>query len=285
MATKKGIKSKTNTNSDLERLREAFNNSGGGSIRWWKPNWGDNLIRILPAIENGELFYLESARHRIDGVWYPCLRYKIDEETGKPCNCPACESRKRFFRTNDKTLVQVAKDLKGKLQYLMNIVERKGDDPKAVRVWGAGVKIWKRMVKSMLDNDLDITDVVDGYDFNVCKEEGPKTEKGTFPSYDTSEIKRKSTPLADEAKEINEILDNRVALDEITKFGTEEEMQAAIDAYVKALTDATTEEEFYEDERPEKEQTTEDKKPTSKKTEKAKLDAFKDKLRKKLKDE
>lgn len=199
--------------------------------------------------------------------------------------CPICETRKRLFRSGDKTLIEVAKEIKAKLQYLMNIIQRKGDDPTAVKVWGAGVKIWKSMTKDMLDDELDITDVVDGYDFKVIKEEGAKTDKGTFPNYDASKIQRKSTTLSDEEKTIITILDNRINLNEIPKFEAAEVLQGAIDAYIKALTDAT-DEEFYDDDEDESDEKTKIE-TTAKKSTKPKtdLDDFKKKLKSKLKED
>ena len=276
MATKKGTKNKVNRGSNLEKLREAFNNSGSGNFRWFKPEWGDNIIRILPPIDPDGLFFLETARHRVDGVWYQCLHYKIDEETGKPSRCPICDARKKFFRSGDQALIEVAKEIKAKLQYLMNIVQRKSDDPTAVKIWGAGVKIWKKILKDMLDDELDITDVEEGYDFQITKEEGAKTEKGTFPNYDSSKIKRRSSPLAEDEKAISTILENRIELGEIIKFDDVSVLQNAIDDYIRALTDATDEEFYDEDDEEEKSVT---------KKSKSKLDSFKEKLKSKLEED
>jgi len=281
MATKKVEKSKINKGSNLDKLREAFSNSGGGNVRWWQPEWGDNVIRILPPIDPDGLFFLETARHRVDGYWFECLHYQIDEDTGKPKNCPICDARKRLFKSGDKTLIEVAKAIKGKLQYLMNIIQRKGDEPTAVKIWGAGVKIWKKMMKDMLDDELDITDVDKGYDFQVTKEEGPKTDKGTFPNYDTSKIKRKSSALNEDEKVIDQILDNRIVLESVHKFEAEEVLQSAIDSYIESLTDTSKNKEFYE-EKSDTEVPVETEKTT--KTSKTKLDDFKRKLNEKMND-
>jgi hypothetical protein len=267
-------KKKATTNSNLDKLRDAFKNSGSnGNVRWWRPDWGDNSIRILPPINSDDLFYLETATHYIDGVRYQCLTYEIDEETGKAKKCPICEARKKMFRVGRK---DIAKDIKGKLQYLMNIVERKGEDKNKVKVWGAGVKVWKKMVKDMLDDDLVIYDPVDGYDFIVSKEEGAKTEEGTYPSYDASKIARRSTPLSSDEKEIEEILENRNDFNEIVKFESEEVLQSAVDAYINSVLNVQDNEEFYEKE-------DDDKKEVN--VGKSKLDDFKKKLAAKMDEE
>lgn len=245
-------KKNVNTKTNLDKLRQAFDESKGGSsgnIRWWRPNYGDNVVRVLPPIEEDSVFFEELARHRIDGEWFYCLKYKIDSDTGRPMKCPICEARTRLFRTGDKDTIKIAKEIKAKKQFVMNIVDRGSDEAAAVYVYAGGIKIWNKMVTSMLDDDIDITDVEDGYDFLVKKEEGAKTEFGQFPSYDNSKAKRKSSPLDEDPKVIKDILANRNDLKAIATFDEVEVLQNAIDSYIKSLTDDSASEEFYEDEK------------------------------------
>lgn len=246
MATKK-----VNTGTNLERLKQAFDaskGSGGGNYNWWRPDWGDNVVRILPSIDPDGLFFHETARHRISGEWFYCLKFDADPETGRGKTCPICEARTRFFRSGDADLIKIAKEIKAKKQYLMNVVNRKGDDPTLVSVYAGGIKIWNKMVTTMLDDEIDITDIEEGYDFLIKKEEGPKTEFGQFPSYDNSKARRKSTPLNEDPKVIKQILDNRSEVSEIPRFEDEAILQAAIDSYIKSLNDSSPDESFYGDE-------------------------------------
>jgi hypothetical protein len=240
----------TGTKSNLDRLREQYNKNkseGGGNFNWWKPNFGNNTIRVLPPTdEENALFYYETARHQIDEDWFYCLKYKKDAD-GKTHKCPACDARKKLFRSEDKGLVAIAKKLKAKKQYMMNIIDRKAEDPTQVFLYAPGVKLWTKMVQTMLNNDIDITDVENGYDFLVMKEEGAKTEKGTFPSYDNSEAKRKSSPLSDDPKVSKKILDARLDLESIPKFEDEATMQAALDTFVGGISSGTSNDEFYDE--------------------------------------
>ncbi len=243
---------KTNTSTNLDRLKQAFQASGsegGGSYSWWKPDWGDNLIRVLPSIDPDGLFFVETARHRIDGEWFYCLKYDVDSETGRGKKCPICEARTRLFRSGDADLIKIAKEIKAKKQYLINLVDRKGNDSAQVRLYGAGVKIWNKMVTTMIDDEIDITDVEEGYDFLIKKEEGPKTEIGTFPNYDNSKAKRKSSPLDDDPKVVGNILNSRIDLTEVARFDDEAVLQSSVDSYISNLTDTTSDDEFYGDEK------------------------------------
>lgn len=238
---------KMNKGTNLEKLKQAFDaskGSAGGNINWWRPQWGDNLVRVLPPIDEEDVFFHETARHRINGEWYYCLKHKQDPETGRSMSCPICEARKRLFRSGDQDLISVAKEVKPRKQFLMNIVDRKSDDESQVSVYAAGVKIWNKMVSTMLDDDIDITDVEEGYDFLIKKEEGPKTENGQFPTYDNSKAKRKSSPLHENEETAKEILKNRNELKDIPTFDDPEVLQAAVDAYMQSLTSSPNE-EFY----------------------------------------
>lgn len=252
--------SKKGTGTNLDKLRQVFNESntgGGGSYNWWRPNWGDNVVRVLPAIDPDDVFFLETARHRINGEWFYCLKFQPDPETGRPQKCPICEARTRLFRSGDADLIKIAKDIKPKKQYLMNLVDRKDEDETKVHVFASGVKIWNKMVTTMLDDDIDITDVEEGYDFLIKKEEGPKTENGQFPSYDNSKAKRKATPLHEDPKVAKQILENRVELSEVPRFDEPAVLQGAVDAYIQSLTDPTSNEEFYDDDSSKQEAATE----------------------------
>lgn len=275
---------KTNTGTNLERLKQAFqasNSEGGGSYSWFKPDWGDNVVRVLPSVDGDGLFFEETARHRINGEWFYCLKYKIDEDSGRGMACPICDARTRLFRAGDQDLIKIAKEIKAKKQYLINLVERKGNEQPQVKLYGAGVKIWNKMVTTMIDDEIDITDVEEGYDFLIKKEEGPKTEFGTFPNYDNSKAKRKSTPLDEDDKVAAKLLDARTDLKEVSRFDEPDILQRAVDSYIKGMTDTSSDETFYS------EGESKDEEAPAKSSPKAKANVtnFKDKLAAQLRSE
>ena len=239
--------------TNLDKLRQAFkaqqDEGGGGNYNWWKPQWQDNVVRILPAMDPEDVFFHPTARHRVNGEFYYCLKYDVDPETGRGKKCPICEARTRLFRSGDVDLIKIAKDIKAKKQFLMNLIDRASEDPARVYVYAAGVKIYNKIVSTMLDDDIDITDVDNGFDFIVKKEEGPKSEAGQFPAYDNSRAKRKSEPLHKDPEVAQKILDGRNTLKAIPRFDDAERLQAAVDGYIQSLTDGTAKsEQFFEGE-------------------------------------
>lgn len=273
-------KKTTNTGTNLDRLRERFGKEKSGvSANYWRPDWGNNTIRILPAVDPDDIFYVERHRHRIDDEWHYCLKFDIDPETGRGKHCPVCEARKKLFRTNDSAMIAIARDIKPKKQYLMNIVDRKSDDPTQVFVYAPGIKLKDKIVGIMLDDDIDITDVESGSDFIVKKEEGPKSEAGQFPMYDNSKASRKETPLDEDPKVVAKILENRYDLHNLVHFEDEETLRSIVDSYIKSL---TTDEasDFYSEDEEESEAPSKSRKSKSKS-----LDSFKSKLQSQLRDE
>lgn len=252
----KGEKHKRRTKmagTNLEKLRQKFEEqkrgaAGVGNVNWWRPQWGDNLVRVLPPIQEDDVFFHETARHRINGEWFYCLKHKKDPETGRGMSCPACNKRNRLYKSGDASLQKIAKEIKAKKQFLMNIIDRNADDPTQVYVFAAGIKIWNKMTSLMLDDDIDITDTEEGYDFLIKKEEGPKTEQGTFPTYDNSKPKMKASPLHEDEETAEKILKARYKLEEIPTFEDPERIQEAIDQYLKEVTgEPAANEEFYDE--------------------------------------
>jgi hypothetical protein len=251
----KSVKEKTEMarKTNLEKLKQVFEESkrgsaGVGNVNWWRPQWGDNLIRVLPPVDEDDVFFHETARHRINGEWFYCLKHKKDPETGRGMSCPACNARSRLYRSGDAALQKIAKEIKAKKQFLMNIIDRNADDPTQVYVYAAGIKLWNKMTSLMVDDDIDITDVEEGYDFLIKKEEGPKTDQGTFPTYDNSKPKMKPSPLHEDEEVAETILKNRYKLEEIPVFEDPERIQDAVDRYLQEVSQSPANEEFYDEE-------------------------------------
>lgn len=274
---------KQGTGTNLDKLREQFNASkgsgSGGSYNWFRPQWQDNIVRILPAIDPEDVFSVPTARHRVDGEFYYCLKYDADPESGHGKSCPLCNARTRLFRSGDPDLIKIAREIKAKKQFLMHLIDRKDvEDPTKVYVYAAGVKIYNKIVSTMIDDEIDITDIAEGFDFVVKKEEGPKTEFGQFPSYDNSKAKRKNSPLSDDPDTTKKILENRSDLKQIPRFEEAEVLQAAIDNYIQSLTSGGKE-EFYSGS--EKSESSSAAGAPSEKA-KSRIDSFKEKLKAQL---
>lgn len=193
-----------NRKSNLEKLKRAYETKDFTGFKFWKPiKYGKYTVRFLPPSDNDGLFYKETKQHRIGDNYVFCP--KTNNEP-----CPVCELYKKLYDTGTPEAIALAKEIKGRKQYLYNIVIRDEDgkapaDPKKVHVYMSGKKLFDTLVDYFFDEDYgDLTDVEKGYDFVIRKEKGDLD----FPTYDNSKPRRTPSPLADTSNDINEILSN-----------------------------------------------------------------------------
>ena len=190
---------------DLDALRkkhEQLSNSGKKSDdfinNFVKLEDGDNLLRILPPKEDDQEFYAETKIHRVptgeeDNVRnFHCRR--VQDEA-----CPLCDIYFALWRTGRKEDEALARVIKPRSRYYMNVIDRASGE---VKILSVGVILFKKITGAILDPDYgDITDLKTGHDFKIHKE-----MEGGWPKYDQSAPRPKSTPTG-KPKEVAEALD------------------------------------------------------------------------------
>jgi len=150
---------------------------------------GTNIVRVLPGKDDDTLFYAETKIHRIpdgDGNTKNVHCRKIHGE-----KCPLCDAYYAFWeRVNNghKEFETMARQIKPRARYYMNILDRDTED---IKILSVGVILFKKIVAAMLDEDFgDITDPSEGHDFKIVK-----IMEGQWPKYDQSQPRPKSEPL------------------------------------------------------------------------------------------
>lgn len=192
---------------ERERLDKAAESRGNfEKIPWWKPQKGDNMIRVLPDLKNPdeELPFRQISTHFIaiekdDGssvnIGVRCLR-ELDDE------CPVCETYEKF--------VKVDKDKAGALRprtaYLYNIVDYKAQ---TVHPWSAGVTAHEQIMGFAEDFTENIFSLDSGRDWKVIKKVDPKksakfgTTYAVRPGIKDSALPEKLKPLLETAIDLN----------------------------------------------------------------------------------
>ena len=217
--------------SNLDKLRQvqdSKNNEGG--FKFWKPiKYGKYTVRFLPPTEPDGLFYKELKQHKVGENFVFCP--KVNQEP-----CPICDLYKKLYDMGTDDAINLAKEIKGRKQYLYNIVIRDEDgkapaDPKKVFIYMSGKKLFDTLVDYFFDDDYgDLTDVEKGFDFVIKKEEG---DLG-FPNYDNSKPRRNPTPLADDSTIINEILSNARDLNKEVEILSFDELKKMLEKFLEA---------------------------------------------------
>lgn len=225
MAVKKYVR-KTN----LEALKQALDNqkSGGGGFRFWKPQkYGKYVVRFLPQQSSDGFFYKEAAQHKIGENYYFCPKVEGD-------NCPICKAYKKLWDINTDASKELAREIKPRKQYLYNIIVKDeagvpAEDPTKVQVYMSGKKLYDKLMDYFFDSDYgDLTDVEEGFDFVINKEQGAQG----FPNYDNSRPRSKPSPLHEDEEIIEEILGNVKDLTKQIDYKSEEELEKALQSYL-----------------------------------------------------
>ena len=120
---------------NLDELRKKYEevtqqNSGGNKdflSKFLITKEGTSIVRILPAKEEDDNFYAETAIHRIeqDGQWrnYHCPRVKGDK-------CPVCDLYYGLWKTDHEENHNLARSIKARKRYYLNEVARESGDVK-----------------------------------------------------------------------------------------------------------------------------------------------------------
>ena len=201
-AAKRTVK-KTSTNTN-PRLKELV----------WKPDEGENLIRIVPnQYQEGTPFIKLTFHYQFTATINgeeKNVTYISPSNFGKPD--PVIELSERLQKSGDRKLWGQGKQLEPKARTYVPIVVR-GKEEEGVKFWGFGVQIFDQLVTAM--DEPDYSEMIDLNNGNDIKVEFIPAEKSNKISQDGRRfpdtkifIKPKSRPVisADnpKAKEILE---------------------------------------------------------------------------------
>lgn len=267
--------------SNLSALKEAWDNrSKKGNFKFWKPiKFGRYTVRFLPPADPDGLFFYETAQHRVGENYYFCPKAEGDD-------CPICEFYKSLYDEGSDDSIALAKEIKPRKQYLYNIVVRdelgqEVDNPKEVHTYMSGKTLYEALMDYFFDEDYgDLTDVENGYDFTIVKEQG---DLG-FPNYKKSKPRKNPTPLFDDEDDIEEVLGNISDLKSEVEYKSYEELKDALEKFVNAEKSA---DEFFQSKSDDSASKKESSKSTSveENEDEDDIDEFEDKLLAELEDD
>lgn len=189
---------------NIDELRKKYaeiNNQGGGGnsdflSKFFMMDEGTSVVRVLPAKdETTQEFYAETAIHRLNDKNYHCPRVK----GGK---CPVCDTYYNMWKeinsigkesAKGKELQELAKQIKSRKRYYMNVVDRRDE---SVKILSVGMKLFGKILDCFFDEDFgDITDMQEGWDFKIVKD-----TQGQWPNYDKSSPKPKQSVAGSDAE-------------------------------------------------------------------------------------
>lgn len=217
---------------DLSKLRAAYENQqrGGGSFKFWKPrDFGEYTIRFLPPHDPDGLFFKQTAQYKL-GDKYLFAPY-IEGEPD-----PIYEYYKALWKKDTSESKALAREIKPRKQYLYNILVRdengqKPEDSTKVYVYMSGQKLYDKVMHYFWDEDFgDLTDIEEGFDFKIVKEQG----SSGFPNYDNSRPRTKSTALFDDSDMIEEVLSSVHDLNKEVEYKSYDELKEVLQEFLNS---------------------------------------------------
>jgi len=225
---------------DLKKLKEKFEEekkraeerNGETDSRFVRLPDGKTVVRILPPYRKDKVEFFEHfLNHRIGGKNIVCLREKKYTPVS---SCPLCKLVKTLYQSNSDADISFASSIRAREKFYYNVVVREylpdnpekakkdGIDltvnPTQVKILSTGIKLYNKIKQYIFETEYgDITDVYKGYDFVIVKEQVKIASGLVIPNYDNSYPKKDSTPLAEDAETIKEILTNMYDLRKIVE--------------------------------------------------------------------
>jgi len=217
---------------NIEAMRAKLNASKTGkresNSTKWRPNQGDQTIRILPTADGDPFkeFFFHYNVGRNPGILCPKKNHGED--------CPICEFASTLWRqgveNDDAALKNEAKKLFVRKRYYSPILVR-GKETEGVKVWSYGKQAYENLLGYVLDPDYgDITDPETGTDV-VLNYDVPGTP-GSFPKTTLKPRRRPSVLCDDAVSDCETLLESIPEIGSLFERKTTEEIQALLNAFL-----------------------------------------------------
>jgi len=186
---------------DFELLRREYQEAIAQQAvdEYWVPDFGENLVRILPPVD-GTLFYKKVGVHyRLVGSGMEFCPKLTDG-----ASCPVCEVVDQLKKMNTPVAMQIVNRLAVVERYLMNVIPMKEGEEKMIRQYLAPKTVRLALLKIVLDPDYgDITDLEKGRNVVIEKVQS----SGGFVNYSVRAKPRETS--------IREVLGRPLRMEEI----------------------------------------------------------------------
>ncbi len=216
---------------EIKNRLDRLNNKGGGGSsdfknNFWRPPVGEkSVVRIVPYAHNKDFPFSEL--YFYFGIGKPRMIALSNFSESDPI----LEFATTLKKSGDKENMELAKKLYPKLRIFAPVVVR-GEEDKGVRFYEFGKMVYQELLGVMADEDYgDITDIQKGRDVTI--EVIPAAETGKMFNTTTVRVKPNQTPLSDDAKLAESLLENQKDIVSLFKKYTFEEMKGELQSYLK----------------------------------------------------
>ena len=211
----------------LNDFQKQANNSSAGQQKqlFWKPSVGKQVVRVVPNKYNKNFPFTEMK------FYYGIGSKRV---MASPSNWgekdPIMEFAKQLRQTNDRENWRLAKKLDPKTRIFAPVVVR-GQESEGVKLWQFGKEVYQDFLNMAADDEIgDFTDIVAGRDIKLTTV-GPET---TGTQYNKTSVgpSLKTSPLSDDEKVVEKLLDEQADPMKVFKPLSYDDMKASLQEWL-----------------------------------------------------
>ena len=221
---------------DLNAIKNRLNQLQTTNTRTsnlWKPQPGQQLVRIVPYKHNKDNPFIELYFHYDLGG----KNHLSPISFGRPD--PIEEFAQKLKSTGSKDDYRLGRKVEAKMRTFAPVVVR-GEEKEGVRFWGFGKTVYQELLSIIADPDYgDITDPTSGRDVAVEFKTAEETGK-SFPST-TIRVKPNQTPITEDASVLEAIKETQKNITEIYQERSYDELTQALNDYLNGGTESSEE--------------------------------------------
>jgi len=211
----------------MKKMREKYNTlkskGGGKKDLFWKPQDGDQVIRILPTAD-GDPFKEFWFYYNLDKGPVLCPKRNFGEDS------PVLDFASSLYKEGTPDSIEMAKKLFPKQRFFSPVLVR-GEEGLGVRVWGYSKTVYEQLLQLVLNPDYgDVTDVDEGTDLvlNYGKKAG-----ALYPSTKLTPKRKTSPACAKGDKDCKELLGEIPEFDGLFERKTTAQVQELLDIFMQ----------------------------------------------------
>ena len=219
----------------MKQRKAALDNRGGNRDTFWRPQDGEQCIRIVPTADGDP--FKDYWFHYNVGNNPGFLSPKKNFGEGDPLD----DFVRKLFNEGTEESIKMAKSLMARQRVFSPVLVR-GEEEKGVRIWGYGKMVYEQLLNLVLNPEYgDITDTETGTDLVLHY---GKPQGASFPQTKLTP-RRRSSVLCDDAvggdERCAEMLESIPDFDTLFERKTPEDVGTLLDAFL--LGDESTSEE------------------------------------------
>lgn len=214
---------------DLNKMRsklEALKNRGEKDSVFWRPDDGEQTIRIVPTADGDPFkeYWFHYNLGKNPGFLSPKRNFGIED--------PLNDFVRQLFKDGTDDSVKMAKDLMARQRFFAPVLVR-GEEDRGVQIWGFGKMAYQQLLELVLNPDYgDITDTEEGTDLEIKYE---KPAGASFPKT-TITPRRRTSPMCSDAvggtDECAKLLESIPDFDSLFERKTPAEVQELLNKYL-----------------------------------------------------